>query len=518
MGETGMEIHNPESTKRAYTENFKMGLWSALHLDRVTFPYVIALVGSGGKTSLMGQLAGEGKEHHLRVAVLTTTHIRKPPVYQEVFSHMEKGTVTIFGTESGEGKLAYPGDDCYENVCRHADLILIEADGSRGLPVKFPAAHEPVIPENVNMILAVCGMSGLERPGAEVCHRWELAVQELTAEQKPAVMQELTTESEQELTQEQSLEMQQAMITKEIMAELLEAGYGRALQQACPGAEFYYCLNQADTPKLQKAAAEILKHTGRRGLILSLPEDKNILYAEPEQSPPSSKDIGGNGEKGYYIAMIYMASGFGRRYGSNKLLENIEGKPLYYHGLSALQEAAGRLKGVGRPEMPEGQEVPERQTAPKRQEAPEGQTAIHGELVVVSQYKEILQTAQEMGAKAVYNPDSQEGITASIHHGIVAVPEADAYLFTVADQPWLKAESILRLMEEFCGSEESIACLTDGTRNGNPVIFSKKYKEELLSLTGDRGGSVILKNHPREVRKVPVEEKELRDIDTVLFE
>lgn len=437
---------------------------------------------------------------------------------------MEKGTVTIFGIESGEGKLAYPGDDCYEKVCRHADLILIEADGSRGLPVKFPAAHEPVIPENVNMILAVCGMSGMERPGAEVCHRWNLAVQELTAEQKPAVIQELTTESELELTQEQRLEMQQAMITKEIMAKLLEAGYGRPLQQAYPEAKFCYCLNQSDTPVLQEAAAEILKHTGRRGLILSMPGEKNVLYAEPEQSPPSSKDTGGNGEKGYYIAMIYMASGFGRRYGSNKLLENIEGKPLYCHGLSALQEAAGKLKGAGRPKMPEGQttpegqEAPEGQTTPERQEAPERQTAIHGELVVVSQYEEILQAAQEMGAKAVHNPDSQEGITASIHHGIEAVPEADAYLFAVADQPWLKAESILRLMEEFCRSEASIACLTDGTRNGNPVIFSKKYKEELLSLTGDRGGSVILKKYPREVLKVPVEEKELRDIDTVLFE
>ena len=73
-------------------------------------------------------------------------------------------------------------------------------------------------------------------------------------------------------------------------------------------------------------------------------------------------------------------------------------------------------------------------------------------------------------------------------------------------------------MEEFCRSEAAIACLTDGTQNGNPVIFSKKYKEELLSLTGDRGGSVILKKYPREVLKIPAEEKELRDIDTVLFE
>ena len=39
-------------------------------------------------------------------------------------------------------------------------------------------------------------------------------------------------------------------------------------------------------------------------------------------------------------AFIYMASGFGSRFGGNKLLEQLEGKPLYRHGLDTLREAA----------------------------------------------------------------------------------------------------------------------------------------------------------------------------------
>ena len=187
------------------------------------------------------------------------------------------------------------------------------------------------------------------------------------------------------------------------------------------------------------------------------------------------------------IAMIYMASGFGRRYGVNKLLELMEGEPLYLHGLHTLLETKEKL------------------------------AAADVEVIVVSQYAEVLAKAKTLGVKSVYNPHSQEGITASIHLGIRMAPDADAYLFAVADQPWLKADSVLHLIAEFCGGEKTIACLTDGTQNGNPVIFTKKYKEELLALTGDKGGSVIMKRYPEEIRKVLVEKKELQDIDVPLF-
>ena len=238
-------------------------LWTALHLDKTEFPCVIAIVGSGGKTSLMGQLAKEGRAHNLQVAVLTTTHIRKPPEYQEVFSQIENkeddlvqsGAITIYGADCGDEKITYPGDACYEAICCHSDFILVEADGSRGLPIKYPAKHEPVIPANVNKILCVCGMSGLGHPGAEVCHRWELAKEKIQ-------------KAEQEL------------VTEQMITELLETGYGKPLQQTYPEAEFYYCMNQADTPGQQAAAARILGMTGRKGIILSLHGEENVMYEE----------------------------------------------------------------------------------------------------------------------------------------------------------------------------------------------------------------------------------------------
>ncbi len=45
--------------------------------------------------------------------------------------------------------------------------MIIEADGARKLPIKAPAEHEPVIPEFVNTVITVIGLSGLGKPLTE---------------------------------------------------------------------------------------------------------------------------------------------------------------------------------------------------------------------------------------------------------------------------------------------------------------------------------------------------------------
>lgn len=432
-------------------------VWNGLGLDHVDFPQVVAVVGSGGKTSLIGQLAQAGTARGLRVAVLTTTHMWRPPVYREEFLPLEKGTVTVFGKDCGEGKITFPGDACYEEVCRGADLILVEADGSRGLPVKYPGPQEPVIPGNVDRIVCVCGMSGLGRPGRECCHRWELALGALTVDTVEVFRHLRRRKAREEIKYEEQ-------ITEEILSLLLEEGYGRHLTQQFPRADFYYCMNQADNPKLAAAADRILQKTGRKGTVISL-----------------------KGKEKHRIAFIYMASGFGKRFGSNKLLAMAEGKPLYSHGLETLRRGMDMVEKCGLAE---------------------------GMLIVVSQYPEILQEAQKLGCIAVYNPNSAEGITASIHLGVEAAGEEAAYLFAVADQPWLRVESVVKLVEEFLGSSKSMACLADGNRRGNPVIFSEKYREDLMALTGDKGGARILNRYPEEVLEVQTESEELMDVDS----
>jgi probable selenium-dependent hydroxylase accessory protein YqeC len=73
-----------------------------------------------------------------------------------------------------DGKLtALTFDDVLE-LGRDFDRVLIEADGSRGLPLKYPAGHEPVIPPFSDQVAVVAGLDGLGGRIAETVFRWEL--------------------------------------------------------------------------------------------------------------------------------------------------------------------------------------------------------------------------------------------------------------------------------------------------------------------------------------------------------
>lgn len=181
--------------------------------------------------------------------------------------------------------------------------------------------------------------------------------------------------------------------------------------------------------------------------------------------------------------IIYLASGSSRRFGGNKLLTDLQGKPMYQHGLLALLEAAR-----GREECT---------------------------VSVVSRYPQIRRTAQLWGCQAVDCPDSDRGISHSIRAGLRALGEVgpeDYILFQVADQPWLRAESIERLLQEADRGAEC-ACLGWEGEPGNPALFSARLLPELLALEGDTGGKRVLRRHAHTI-VTPREERELLDIDT----
>lgn len=135
-------------------------------------PGVTAIIGSGGKTTLMYALAQELSQRG-SVIVTTTTHIWKPehlPVAERV--QMAKGIVCV-GTPCKNGKLTVPQQSIQE-LAQLAEYVLVEADGSAGKPLKAHAEHEPVIPENVTQVICVLGASGLNLPAQESVHRPEI--------------------------------------------------------------------------------------------------------------------------------------------------------------------------------------------------------------------------------------------------------------------------------------------------------------------------------------------------------
>ena len=137
-------------------------------------PGITAMIGGGGKTSTMYALAEELRKIG-SVIVCTSTHILCPPQYPYLSRLSEKlvsGNVVSTGSIDGL-KLSTP-EQSFDELTQFADYVLVEADGSRQLPLKAHASHEPVIPKKANKVIVVIGIDGLGKPIKDVAHRPEL--------------------------------------------------------------------------------------------------------------------------------------------------------------------------------------------------------------------------------------------------------------------------------------------------------------------------------------------------------
>lgn len=146
--------------------------------------HTICLVGGGGKTTVMYELAAAWAACGSKVLVLTSTHILHPADGSfaadaaAVHNLWQQGRYAVIGTpELATGKLTAPPQFLYEELKLQADVILCEADGSKHHPCKAPAAHEPVLLPDSDIVLAVAGTDALGRPLAQACQRPQLSAE-----------------------------------------------------------------------------------------------------------------------------------------------------------------------------------------------------------------------------------------------------------------------------------------------------------------------------------------------------
>lgn len=130
---------------------------------------VTAIIGSGGKTTLLYRLV---EELEGSVILCTSTHVL-PPTHVPVTEHTGRVTgVICVGTPCENGKLTAPRQP-FSELAELADYVLVEADGSKRLPLKAHLSHEPVIPAEAENVICVVGASGLGKAVTEVAHRPE---------------------------------------------------------------------------------------------------------------------------------------------------------------------------------------------------------------------------------------------------------------------------------------------------------------------------------------------------------
>ena len=107
----------------------------------------------------------------------------------------------------------------------------------------------------------------------------------------------------------------------------------------------------------------------------------------------------------------------------------------------------------------------------------------------------------------VHNPDFAEGLASSVKAGIAAVPaDADGAVICLGDMPLIDAHLIDRLIEAFAPDRGGLIAVpvSDG-RRGNPVLWSRRFFNELMTLDGDIGARHLIAKHGEAVAEVPVE-------------
>ena len=175
---------------------------------------------------------------------------------------------------------------------------------------------------------------------------------------------------------------------------------------------------------------------------------------------------------------IVMAAGKGSRFGSNKLLAELEGRPLFCWGLDAIDPA------------------------------------LFARVIVVTGYEPVAQEAVRRGYLAVENTAPELGVSRTIRLGLEAAGACGGALFMTADQPLLTGQTLRKLTEAFSAEPERIWAAARNGKRGNPCIFPAELLPELAVLEGDTGGSAVIRRYPDRVRLLEVPAEELFDCDT----
>ncbi|MBQ2259262.1 MAG: putative selenium-dependent hydroxylase accessory protein YqeC [Spirochaetales bacterium] len=142
---------------------------------------VIYITGGGGKTTLMESFGEYLKHRGYSVLLTTTTKVASPKQHnyrtdkvfgdESVLGYMpKKGESVFFADHSYDiKKWIAPRMEVLSLLNKRYDIVLIEADGSKGLPFKYHTERDPVVYDDATAVIAVCGIWGIGSKAYEMC-------------------------------------------------------------------------------------------------------------------------------------------------------------------------------------------------------------------------------------------------------------------------------------------------------------------------------------------------------------
>ena len=181
------------------------------------------------------------------------------------------------------------------------------------------------------------------------------------------------------------------------------------------------------------------------------------------------------------LAGIVLAAGMSTRMGRNKLLIEIDGRPMVAHAADAAL-AAG-LDPV---------------------------------IVVTGHAAESARAVlADRPVAFIHNAHYETGMADSLKAGIEALPEdAEGVVVCLGDMPDITAEHIARLLAAFDDERRICIPVCEG-RRGHPVLFGRAYFPEILSLPDGVGARAVVRAHADALRQVDIADAAvLTDLDT----
>lgn len=121
----------------------------------------------------------------------------------------------------------------------------------------------------------------------------------------------------------------------------------------------------------------------------------------------------------------------------------------------------------------------------------------------------------ERPVKIVFNPDYHEGMLTSAQAGIRALKGSDAFALMLVDQPFITSALIDGVIDAYVQTRKGIALPSYNYKRGHPVIFHRRYADDILALGAESGGvRTLFKRYGDDIHYVPVDtDRVLRDID-----
>lgn len=437
---------------------------------------VVAFIGAGGKTSALIALGHELREEGWRVLATTTTRIgadqldlmpaslpADSPISSISAALQAHGFVFLHSLISAGKVHGAPLERISALLDTvDSDVLLIEADGSRGLPLKAHYPHEPVIPPETTLVIPVVSLSALGQP-----------------------LRDDTVYNAQAIHERYGFGMDNRIKSPWIAQVLRDEDL--TLRAIPPQARVIALINQVPAQGYLRGRARLIAQLALRQPVTNQRQRKKTsknmirLHGVALGAVRSTDPIH---EVQRPVAAIVLAGGLSRRMGQSKVLMPwAGGRTIIEHIVQQLIQAR----------------------------------VDHIAVITGHRSAEVAQKVAPYEVETVHNPDYATGeMLSSVKAGLESLPaHISAAMVVLGDQPRIQPRTVQQVMSAYALGDGDIVAPSYQMRRGHPILIDRKYWRELLALPVDGAPRDVINAHKDAIAYVVVDtDSVLRDVDT----